>query len=373
MRVTRSRLEFPLHPDVRTSEVEELSLADASTVVSGAAYPSVCPICSGGSLAKLHCFTSEETAEGFFPASRHQARHLALRRNLEKLWRGSSCDVVQCASCKFVFPIPYVAGDQEFYELAYGVPAYPGHRWEYDRALEFFRTQSDQSGSPRVLELGAGCGNFAKLLLRVTGMRADQFVATDYLSHSIEELRRLGVNAKMASVSDIAADPANCESFDAIFAFQSIEHMANITDVFGLLRGLLKPGGLALLSVPNGPSIEFFEQRLRYYDWPPNHVGRWYRDTFAAIAAKTGFALLAHEVEPPRHWLLVRDAMIARVHAVSAASPGSLAARAQSLESRVARRIFSLLVGTLLLIPFFPDILRTKFGSAQVAVLRKPL
>jgi SAM-dependent methyltransferase len=333
---------------------------------------SVCPICSNGSLAKIHHFTAAETAEGFFPVTRNEARHAALRRNLETLWGASTCEVVQCASCRFVFPIPYVAGDQEFYELAYGVPAYPGHRWEYDRALDFLRAQPSTAAPLRLLELGAGFGNFIKPLLKIPGVRPDRIVATDYLSHSVDALRRLGVEARMASVFDIATNPSDRGSFDAIFAFQSIEHMANITEVFDTLRSLLKPGGFAALSVPNGPSVEFFEQRLQHYDWPPNHVGRWYLDTFKAIASKAGFELVAHDVEPPRKWLLVRDAMIARVHAKSSANPQGIVARAQSFENRTARRIFSLFVGTLLLVPFFPEILRTKFGSAQIAILRKP-
>ena len=333
--------------------------------------PSVCPVCSSDSLVKVHQFTAKQVAEAFFPAIRNEARHTSLHRNLERLWGGSTCDVVQCASCRFAFPIPYVAGDRDFYELAYGFPAYPTHRWEYDRALAFLLAKPRTS--PRLLELGAGFGNFIKPLLKVPGVGADRIVATDYLPHSIDALRRLGVDARRASVFDIAADPANRGSFDAIFAFQSVEHMANVSEVFGVFRSLLKPGGFVALSVPNGPSVEFFEQRLRYYDWPPNHVGRYYRETFVALAPKVGFELIAHEIEPPRRWRLVHDAMVARVHAVTAMNPQGLTARAQSFENRTLRRIFSLMIGTLLLAPFFPEILRTKYGSAQLAVFWKPL
>jgi 2-polyprenyl-3-methyl-5-hydroxy-6-metoxy-1,4-benzoquinol methylase len=278
--------------------------------------------------------------------------------------------VVECHACRFTFPIPYVAGDKEFYELAYGVPSYPRHRWESDRAVKFIRVLP--SSSPRILELGAGVGQFIRMLARVPGFRPDRMVATDYSSHSVKELHKLGVDAQPASVFELAAFPGNRASFDAVCAFQSIEHMADVTQVVLALKTMVKPCGLVILSVPHGPAIEFNERRLSCFDMPPNHVGRWYRETFAALCARTGLELIAHEIEPGRRWQLLREVMGLYVHGVGASKPRSLVGRVQAIQSRVVRRVLSAAVGSVAMIPLLPELLGLNSGFSQLAVLRIP-
>jgi hypothetical protein len=166
------------------------------SVACRALHPTTCPICLRDSLKTLHCFTAKQAAEAFLPIQRDERRHRELVGNIEGIWKGSMCEVVACDACRFTFPIPHVAGDKEFYELAYGVPSYPHHRWEYDRAVEFMRFLRT-SNSLRILELGAGVGQFIKTLLRIP---PDRIVATDYSSHSVKELRKLGVDAQLTSV-----------------------------------------------------------------------------------------------------------------------------------------------------------------------------
>ncbi len=291
--------------------------------------------------------------------------------NIEGLWKRSTCAVVQCDACQFAFPVPYVAGDKEFYELAHGVPSYPRHRWEYDRAVHFLKSLPP-SDSPRILELGAGVGQFIKGLLRVPGFRPDRIVATDYSSHSVKELRKLGVNAQLASVFELAACGDNRASFDAVCAFQSVEHMANVTEVVITLKTMIKPGGLLIVSVPHGPAIEFNERHLSCFDMPPNHVGRWYRGTFATLATRTGLELVAHEIEPRRRPQLLRDAAELYVHGVAASRPRSLAGRAQAIQNRPVRRVFSALVASIMLLPLLPAVLKLDSGYSQLAVFTVP-
>ena len=338
---------------------------------SDAFHPKVCPICSGDLLKKVHRFTAKQAAEAFLPQHRDERRHCDLVRNIEGLWRGPTCEIVQCGACRFAFPIPYVAGDQEFYDLAYGLPSYPGHRWEYDRAVMFVE-RLPLSDSWRILELGAGVGQFIKTVMRIPGFSPDRIVATDYISHSVNELRKLGVDAKPATVFELAAGPGNCRSFDAVFAFQSIEHMENVMRVIQAVKGMLKPGGLAIMSVPHGPAVEFNERYLSFFDWPPNHVGRWYRETFVALAAKANLELLAHEIEPPRPSHLLREAMVFYIHGLCASRPRSLAGRAQAIRNRTVRRILSAAVGSVVLLPLLPAIFRLDSGYSQLAVLRNP-
>jgi 2-polyprenyl-3-methyl-5-hydroxy-6-metoxy-1,4-benzoquinol methylase len=334
-------------------------------------YPTVCPICYGNSLKLLHSFTAKQAAEMFLPTYRDPQRHAKLTRNIEGSWKRSECDVVQCDNCRFAFPIPYVAGDKDFYELAYGVPSYPRHRWEYGRALEFLKSFVS-SDSARLLELGAGAGQFIKALLRIRKFNADQIVATDYSSHSVEQLRKLRIDARRDSVFELAACSRNRASFDAVCAFQSIEHMANVTEVVLTLKGMLKPNGLAILSVPHGVAIEFSERHLRCFDMPPNHVGRWYRETFVALAASTGMKLVAHEVEPLRPLRLLKDVTELAIRGRSASNPRSLAGRVQAIQNRPLRRMLSAAVGSMVLVPLLPAAFRLGSGYSQLAVFQVP-
>jgi 2-polyprenyl-3-methyl-5-hydroxy-6-metoxy-1,4-benzoquinol methylase len=358
-----------LRPETNDSGMVAPHAPVSKTLDLDALRPTVCPICSSESLKRVHRFTAKQAAEAFLPLYRDEGRHKELFLNIEGLWKGPTCDVVQCGTCRFTFPIPYVAGDQEFYELAYGVPSYPTHRWEYERALRFI-DQLPLPDSLKILELGAGVGQFVKALLRIPGLRPDRIVATDYSSHSVKELRKLGVIAHRASVLELASCAENRSYFDVMCAFQSIEHMANVTEVILAVRSMLKPGGLAILSVPHGPAIEFNERYLGCFDWPPNHVGRWYRETFAALAAKTGLELLAHEIEPRHVPQLLRDAMVFYIHGVSSLKPRSVAARTQAVRNRTVRRILSAAVGSFGLMRLLPAIFRLDSGYSQLAVFR---
>jgi len=129
--------EFQLRLEADDRHLGTIQIPAKEANDSDAFHPTHCPICSGDSLKKVHCFTAKQTAEAFFPLHRDERRHNDLVRNIEGLWRGPTCEVVECGACRFTFPIPYVAGNQEFYELAYGLPSYPGNRWEYGRAIKF--------------------------------------------------------------------------------------------------------------------------------------------------------------------------------------------------------------------------------------------
>jgi len=342
------------------------------SAASDALHVTACPICLGRSLKVLHhSYTAKQAAEAFLPVRRDEPRHTKLVRNIEGLWKGPTCDVVQCDACRFAFPIPYVAGDKEFYELAYGVPSYPRHRWEYDRAVEFLKFAAPRD-SPRILELGAGDGQFIKTLLRAPAFSPDRIVATDYSSHAVKKLLELGVDAELASVFEMASCTENRRAFDAVCAFQSIEHMADAAEVITALKSMLKPGGVVIVSVPHGPAIEFNERHLSCFDMPPNHVGRWYRETFSVLAARTSLELVAHEIEPRRRWRLLREVTALYVHGVSAFKPRGLTARVQAIQNRAVRRVLSAAVGGAGIVPLLPGVLTLHSGYSQLAVLRIP-
>jgi len=131
------------------------------------------------------------------------------------------------------------------------------------RRLDFFVARiaawegSRARNSIRVLDIGCGKGNLSfplsQLGYKVTGV--------DYDKASIEEAtktaRELNLDTRFINGSlDKIAD----ETFSVIVASEVLEHQKDPAAFLRELSARLEPGGLLLLSVPNGKSLE---ERIR--------------------------------------------------------------------------------------------------------------
>jgi SAM-dependent methyltransferase len=242
-----------------------------------------CPVCGSEQLvADIH-FSVDMVAQHFVPRRLDTRRHERLRRKLESLWAGDEAVLHRCTDCMFGFPVPYVAGDAEFYNLASGGSQnYPTWRWEFGLTLvELPRANV-------ILECGAGTGEF---LRRVSGYRR---IALEYDEGALSKLRALGIEAFAQDITEFEAHA------DVVCLFQTLEHLAPIDNVFSALRQVLSARGDLFVSVPNGAAIDVQERITGLMDMPPNHVGRWYPETIEAACRKFGFDLVRLEVDRPR-------------------------------------------------------------------------
>lgn len=111
-----------------------------------------------------------------------------------------------------------------------------------DKAVEMLTVRLDKG---RVLDVGCGTGvNSEKLAaagLDVTGI--------DVSPVAIEQYRARGFDGR---IGDIAAEPpCEPESFDAVFASEVIEHVADTERMLENCRTALRPGGWLVLTTPN--------------------------------------------------------------------------------------------------------------------------
>src|ERR1039457_6741092 len=90
-----------------------------------------CPVCYSQKGHLLYSVAAEQATQHYFLQQVNPARFAKLRSHIEALWKHPDGDVVRCASCGFGFSSPYVAGDAQFYRLAYSGKGYPAWRWEY--------------------------------------------------------------------------------------------------------------------------------------------------------------------------------------------------------------------------------------------------
>lgn len=114
--------------------------------------------------------------------------------------------------------------------------------WMYRRMEPFI--------GQRILEVGAGIGNFTELLLdRELVVASDKYeMCVDYLR------RRLGARLKDAPVRmDLAAPPARAlhgYGFDTVICINVLEHVEDDAKALSFMHSVLAPGGRLILLVP---------------------------------------------------------------------------------------------------------------------------
>jgi SAM-dependent methyltransferase len=285
-----------------------------------------CPACKGTRLSPVLTVTARQAAQHFILRDEDPERNARLASNIQSLWGGENCRILSCESCGFGFSWPFVAGDFEFYNLAYRDAHYPHMKWEYRRTLEALRAKDTRNCA--VLEIGAGVGFFLDLLT-AEGIPTEAVTAIEYSDNARGALQKKGYASLAADIRSAAFDD-RARSFDFIFIFQVVEHMDNLDAAFARLEYLLKPGGAIFVAVPNQFRTNYQEASGSMLDMPPNHIGRWTRKAFDAVAARAGLRVVAAEIEPfdPKSFML-EDMSFS--HVQRAQDPNSLAGKIRSL------------------------------------------
>ncbi len=160
------------------------------------------------------------------------------------------------------FQPPELAGTAELYaQLGRFDWYYDPHRWEHDVAL------ADLAGARRVLEVGCGSGAFVARL-RQHGLAAE---GLELNPAAAAAARQNGLPVHREDLLDWADQQRG--TYDAVCAFQVLEHVPHVGDFLRAMIDLLAPGGRLLLSVPNQES--FLGGRDVLLDLPPHHMTRW--------------------------------------------------------------------------------------------------
>jgi SAM-dependent methyltransferase len=144
---------------------------------------------------------------------------------------------------------------------------------------------------PRVLDLGCGEGHFAALLVQA-GMSV---VAADIALEPLRRAREAHPGIELCKLAPDAPLPFEDCRFDAVWAGEVIEHVADTQSWLSEVRRVLRSGGTLLLSTPDhGPlsriamalSRRHFEQRL---DPRSDHLRFYTRHALAALLCDFGF------------------------------------------------------------------------------------
>lgn len=235
----------------------------------------------------------------------------------------------RCATCGLEYADPTFMADASWYEL---VEHYT-NRWEFNPCLRDLAARS-----AHVLEVGCGDGRFLARLA-AEGHRA---VGIDFNSRAVADAVRQGLAATTDSIAGVRDHQPGF--FDAVVAFQTLEHFERPVAFLAELRGAVEVGGTVHLSFPSPRRyVTRYHSdervgRREMWDYPPHHQTRWDRSAVNAALNRAGWRLTAFEEEPFR-WPTVARFLSERNTARAGRSPDEigLVARWAQRSSMLAR------------------------------------
>lgn len=152
----------------------------------------------------------------------------------------------------------------------------------------------------RVLEIGSGAGDFARAA-RARGWKVDT------LEPAVGD-----------PTAEAWADTAPRQHYDAIFAWQVLEHLERPEDVLRAIRRALIPGGYFVLSVPSARSVEAWVMRDRWEARHSGHHHEWTPGTLRNFLHSFGFTRvrvmhqrIVKHVRGPWWWTLALGCLVA--------------------------------------------------------------
>lgn len=175
------------------------------------------------------------------------------------------------------------AGDGELYGQLQKLDwYYLSEKWEYREALR------DLKGCSRVLEVGCGKGEFIARLLEAGCENAE---GIDLNPRAVEAAAERHLPVSNRRLEDVA------RQYDAICAFQVLEHVPDPMPFLQNMISRLRTGGRLILAVPNGDSFVQHAHK-NVLDQPPHHMLQWTRRAFASLTNLLPLRIIRMACEP---------------------------------------------------------------------------
>lgn len=204
----------------------------------------------------------------------------------------TSLGLYRCCRSQLQFYYPAIVGTEKLYQfIARQSWYYSRSKWEFAAAAQLLHDHNCKS----ILEIGCGSGGFLESAAQ-HGILAH---GIDLNSEAVQQARSFGLSATTESMGELLAKDRR---YDAVLAFQVLEHIADpIAFIREALR-LVAPHGYLLFCTPNGDG--WLGDRLQLLDVPPHHVTRWGRAAFAFLPVLFPVRIVDMTTEPlqPQHY-----------------------------------------------------------------------
>lgn len=234
----------------------------------------------------------------------------------ELLTRSKDHDVIACDVCGFrhVIPLPDPSELERAYREAYYTeekPTFLAHAAEdaewsalgYRDRLESFEAILPRERR-RLLDIGCGPGFFLKIAKE-----------RGWAVQGIEPSRQAAAHARSLAL-DIIEEFFNQRTagqlgrYDVVHLNNVLEHIPNPLEIVRLARGLLTPGGVLCLNVPNdfSPFQSGARVALSLPEWwvaPPHHLNYFDFESLAHLVSSAGFCVAERSTSFPMELFLL--------------------------------------------------------------------
>ncbi|MGE3274302.1 MAG: class I SAM-dependent methyltransferase [Vicinamibacterales bacterium] len=203
--------------------------------------------------------------------------------------------IVRCTACDMVYVSPVF--DEDHYREMYGSTDYQtimrdlgesSHEYRVTRfGEERVATMARfvEGTAPSYLDVGCSTG-FVVEAAQARGWRA---CGIDLNTSAVAFGRQRGLDLRTAALEDAGFEPA---SFDAISLFDVLEHLVHPGATLERCLGLLRPGGIVYLYVPNFDSASrLLMGSGAHFIWPTHHLNYYTPVTLAAFLERHGLSV----------------------------------------------------------------------------------
>jgi SAM-dependent methyltransferase len=218
----------------------------------------------------------------------------------ERLAHVAGHDIVQCTACGFrhAVPLPDAAALEQAYRESYYAeekPTFLSHAGEDQAWAELAQTDRLEIFERRLgparrhlLDIGSGPGFF----LKTASARGWQVLGIEPSRQAAAHARGLGVEVAEGFFN--AQTAPTLGRFDVVHMNNVLEHIPDPIALLELARGLLDPGALICVNVPNDFSPFQLAARAAVHvgEWwlaPPHHLNYFDFDSLSSLLERLGF------------------------------------------------------------------------------------
>jgi SAM-dependent methyltransferase len=157
-----------------------------------------------------------------------------------------------------------------------------------------------------LVEIGPGFGTFAALAAQLNCFQ--KVIAVEPTPEMAQACRDRGITVVEQAVEDIS--PTEIGLADVLVSFEVIEHLFDPARFVETAAKLLRPGGLLVLTCPNGEGFDTLMLNERSVAVDSEHVNLFNPASIAALLERLGFELLDIQTPGRLDAELVRDAIM---------------------------------------------------------------